>query len=114
MTADGYMPTESTNGTINCLLDQVQTTPVTKIEFHVHYITVHLGDNRITVLVCIYTLYMSCSQQVIEAMHEERHDVIVQPPPPGCPRAIYSIMVDCWLVHRVGGPNKLCAGSLKH
>ena len=22
-----------------------------------------------------------------------------QPPPPGCPRAVYKLMVDCWLVH---------------
>ena len=50
----------------------------------------------------VHSLWMSCSQQVLEVMHEERHDIIVQPPPPGCPRAIYSIMVDCWLVHRVG------------
>ena len=96
MTADGYMPTESTNGTINCLSDRVQTTPVTRWSFMcIIIITVHLGDNRITVLICIYTLYMSFSQQVIEAMHEERHGVIVLCH--ACPQPPANILAQCFM-----------------
>lgn len=54
--------------------------------------------------VCAFTnACMLCFPQVLEAMHEERHHIIVQSPPPGCPKAIYSIMVDCWWVHSVLG-----------
>ena len=41
-------------------------------------------------------LHARLRQQIFEAMHEGRHDIVIQSPPPGCPRAIYAIMVDCW------------------
>ena len=27
---------------------------------------------------------------------EQLQDRLCQPPPPGCPRAVYKLMVDCW------------------
>ena len=48
--------------------------------------------------ICMVTLYPSyahtCITQVVKMF--DRSDHYCQPPPPGCPRAIYAVMVDCW------------------
>ena len=35
----------------------------------------------------------NCTSVQVAKLLEERY---CQPPPPGCPRAVYAIMVDCW------------------
>ena len=34
------------------------------------------------------------NKDVIEQLEDRR----CQPPPPGCPRAIYKLMIDCWYI----------------
>lgn len=37
-----------------------------------------------------------CTVQVVQVLKTVGYCMV---PPPGCPRGIYSLMVNCWLVH---------------
>ena len=56
---------------------------------YTHVSTVHvLGIIDIYGTCCQYSL----SKQMIECFD----DRYCHPPPPGCPRAVYEVMVNCW------------------